>query len=210
MIAGGPWPRYDKGRLIGVKSIVTSMRFHYEGLSMMRQFKNPRIVAATVIALFILQFVMAPVSAELLLFYDFNSATDPTVAVDVSGKGNDADVFDAEYTEEGGGRTGAADDRAMDFLSHADPAYIEVSTAPDGALDSITDNDAATITLWLYGADENPVNGTVVWWAGDNQRQMVIHVPWSDEIIYFDMAGCDSCLFMQEADETNYKGQWNH
>jgi hypothetical protein len=177
---------------------------------MMRQFKNPRIVAATVTAWSILQFVMAPVSAELLLFYDFNNAADPTVAVDVSGKGNDADVFDAEYTAAGGGRTGAADDRAMDFLSHADPAYIEVSTAPDGALDSITDNDAATITLWLYGADENPVNGTVVWWAGSNQRQMVIHVPWSDEIIYFDMAGCDSCLFMQEPDESKYKGEWNH
>jgi hypothetical protein len=154
--------------------------------------------------------IQAPASGELLLFYDFNTATDPSVAVDVSGKGNDGDVVVAEYTAPGGGRSGGANDRAMDFLSFLDPAYVDIPSVFDGAFDSIADNDAITISLWLYGSDEQPVDGTVAWFAGDDNRQIVIHVPWSDSIIYFDMAGCDSCLNIDEPDETKYKGQWNH
>jgi hypothetical protein len=148
--------------------------------------------------------------AELLLFNDFNDASDASVAEDVSGKGNDGEVIDAEYTAPGGGRSGAANDRAMDFLSFQDLTYVDIVTAADGALDSITDNDAATVSLWLFGSDEQPVDGTVVWFAGNDQRQFLAHVPWSDQIIYFDTAGCDSCLLIQEPDETKYKGQWNH
>jgi hypothetical protein len=98
----------------------------------------------------------------------------------------------------------------MDFLIFQDAAYVDIVTAADGALDTITTNNAATVTVWLFGADEQPVDGTVFWFAGTNQRQLLAHVPWSDSIIYFDSAGCDSCLNIREDDPTNFKGQWNH
>jgi hypothetical protein len=156
------------------------------------------------------QLAASRVSAELLLFYDFNSNANADIAVDASGRGIDGDIFDAEYSGPGGGRSGAADDRALDFLGYDDDAHIEIPSVADGAFDTITDNDAATVSVWLYGAEDGPVDGTVLWFAGTDPRQMLAHVPWSDQIIYFGTAGCDSCLFILEPDPTKYKGQWNH
>lgn len=151
-----------------------------------------------------------PASADLLVYYDFNNAADPNVAPDRSGKGNDGEIVTAQYTNAGGGRTGAAADRAMDFLTTQEAAYVNIPSAADGAFDTITDKDAFTVSLWLNGSEEMPADSTVMWFAGLDQRQMVVHVPWSDSTIYFDMAGCDSCLFVSEADETKFKEKWNH
>jgi hypothetical protein len=165
---------------------------------------------ATAVVWLVLHWVVSPASAELLLFYDFNSVDDPNTVVDLSGKGNNADVIDAEFTSAGGGRTGAPSDYAIDFLSAFDPVFIDIPSAADGAFDGVTDNDSVTISLWLFGSDEQPVDGTLFWFAGGDNRQLLAHVPWSDSIIYFDMAGCDSCLSIEEPDETKYMGQWNH
>ncbi len=151
-----------------------------------------------------------PASAELLVYYDFNNAADASVAPDRSGKENHGAIVTAEYTAPGGGRTGAASDRAMNFLTTQDAAYVDIPSAADGAFDSITDKDAFTVSLWLNGSEEMPADSTVMWFAGLDQRQMVVHVPWSDSTIYFDMAGCDSCLFISEPDETKFKEKWNH
>ena len=177
---------------------------------MVSRYSVSRIVAATAVAGLVLLGMVASVSAELLLFYDFNDAADPDVVVDVSGKGNNADVIGTEYTTPGEGRTGGAGDRAMDFLTNADAVYIDIPSAVDGAFDTIVDNDAVTISLWLYGSDEMPVDSTVFWFGGANDRQLLAHVPWSNETIYFDSAGHDSILYIEEFDETKWMGQWNH
>jgi len=153
----------------------------------------------------------ARVSAEMLLFYDFNTVTNDDTVIDTSGKGNHGQQFGTEFTNPGLGHTGAANDRALDFLGAVDAAFLDVPSALEGAFESIADNDAATVAMWMYGADEQPVDGTAIWFAGDTSgREMVVHVPWSDGVIYYDMAGCDSCLFQFEPDPDQYKGRWNH
>src|SRR5262245_1017276 len=93
--------------------------------------------------------VAAPLRAELLLFYTFDDDSDPLVALDQSGQGNDGVLtsnndFDADgvpdtpptYTDPGLGRTGAGDDRALDFHTTAEASYINVPNAVTGAFDT--------------------------------------------------------------------------
>ena len=151
--------------------------------------------------------------AELVLFYDFNDAADPDVAVDVSGKGNNGDVIDAEFTAAGEGRTGAAGDRAMDFGDFNNDAMVEVPSAADGAFDSLTENDTATVMMWIFGGEEQPVDQWT-WYIGQGAtRQLSSHIPWSNGNIYFDVAGCcnpDQRIEQNEPDDSLYKGEWNH
>ena len=153
--------------------------------------------------------------ADLLLFYDFDDASDPTFVLDTGDDGNDAEIFGAEYTEPGGGRTGGDTDRALDFMGDQDNVYIDVLSAMDGAFESIVENDAATITMWLFGGESQPQNNFVFWFAdGDTDpRQLGAHVPWGNGNIFLDVAGCcdaNQRLTANEPDSTLWKGQWNH
>ncbi len=149
-------------------------------------------------------------SADLLLYYDFDTIGAGDQVPDRSGKKNDGVRMGTEYSSAGSGHTGKAGDRAMDFLGFQDPVYLDIPAAADGAFDPITASDAFTVSVWVNGSEESPVDGTVLWFAGDNQRQIIAHVPWSDSIIYFDMAGCDSCLYTAEPDPSKFKEKWNH
>jgi hypothetical protein len=160
--------------------------------------------------------ISAPaVRAELLAFYDFNDASSADVAVDTSGHGNDADVIDAVYTDDGEGHTGQAGDRAMDFGDYGNGAYVDVVPAFDGALDSIVDNDQVTLSMWIYGNEQQPAPQWT-FYAGPT-RQLGAHTPWEDGTIYFDVAGtaADCCgathrISLNESDAANYMDQWNH
>jgi hypothetical protein len=148
--------------------------------------------------------------ADLLLYYDFDEVGVGDQVPDRSGKKNDGVRVGTEYSADRSGHTGKAGDRAMDFLGFQDHVYLDIPTAADGAFDPITKSDSFTISVWVNGSEEAPVDGTVLWFAGDNQRQIIAHVPWSDSIIYFDMAGCDSCLYTVEPDPAKFKEKWNH
>jgi len=153
--------------------------------------------------------------ADVLLFYDFNDASDPALAFDLSGTGNDGTIGAAQYSEPGLGRSGEATDRAIDFLTGFDGAYIDVPTAIEGAFDTIVGNDSATILMWVFGGELQPQNHFAFWFAegeGD-PRQLASHIPWSDGTIYFDVSGCcDATQRIQqgEPDFTKWKGEWNH
>lgn len=69
----------------------------------------------------------ARVSAEMLLFYDFNTVTNDDTVIDTSGKGNHGQQFGTEFTNPGLGHTGAANDRALDFLGALDAAFLDVT-----------------------------------------------------------------------------------
>ena len=155
----------------------------------------------------------APMSrAEQLLWFDFNDASDPTVAVDSSGKGNDGIMEGAIYSAPGGGITGAADDRAMDLGDFNNGAYLDlIDIAQDGAFDTLVDNDQATIAFWLNGNDQQPVSQWTFWFGPD--RQLGSHAPWGDGTIYFDVAGCcgaNQRIAKNIPDPSLYSGQWNH
>src|SRR5688572_25690861 len=175
------------------------------------------------LAVLLLSCYVPSVRADLLLFYTFDDDSDPLVAVDESGQGNDGTIsgndfdFDgipdtpALYTEPGLGHTGAGDDRALDFLTTADGTYITVANAASAAFDSMTANDAGTVAMWLLGSEFQPVNQWNFWF-GPN-RQLGAHVPWSDGTIYFDVAGCcgaNQRIQKNEPDPARYKSEWNH
>ncbi len=169
---------------------------------------NRVLCAATAL---LLMATVSPVRGELVAFYNFNDASNSDVAVDASGKGNNGEVFDAVYTDDGGGHTGQPGDRAMDFGTVDNGAYVELVTAADGAFDSLVDNDQATISLWLFGSDEQPVDQWT-FYAGPG-RQLGSHVPWSNGNIYFDVAGCcgaNQRIEQNEPDPSKYSGQWNN
>jgi hypothetical protein len=152
-----------------------------------------------------------PLRAELVAFYNFNDASNEDVAVDSSGHGNDGDIFVAVYTDDGDGHTGKPGDRALDFGLYDDGSYVELTTAADGAFDSLVDSDQFTISLWILGSDEQP-QPQWTFYAGPG-RQLGSHIPWSDSTIYFDVAGCcgpNQRISLNEPDPELWSGQWNH
>lgn len=157
--------------------------------------------------------ISAPAFGEAVLFYDFNDATKGDVAVDITGNGNDGEIIEAEYTGDKGGRSGQAGDRGMDFLETIDEAFIDVLSAEDGAFDSLTENDMATLTMWILGNEEQPANQ---WnfYAGPN-RQLGSHIPWSNSNVYFDVGGtedsaCCTDRINTAVDLESFADEWNH
>ena len=158
----------------------------------------------------LLALVTSSARAELVAFYDFDDASSADTAVDVSGNGNDAELIDAEFTGAGEGRTGGGTDRALDFGAFDDGAHMSIPSAEDGAFETLTDNDAATITFWLLGGDEQPVNQWHFWFGPG--RQLGSHVPWGNGTVYFDVAGCcnETQRVQQPSDPDFYTGEWTH
>jgi hypothetical protein len=149
--------------------------------------------------------------AELVAFYNFNDASNSDVAADVTGRGNDGDIYVAEYTADGEGHTGAAGDRALDFGTYDNGAYVEIVSAADGAFESLTEKDMFTISMWIYGSDEQP-SPQWTFFAGPG-RQIGAHTPWSDQTIYYDVAGCcgaNQRISLNEPDPAKWMGEWNN
>ncbi len=151
--------------------------------------------------------------AGLLAFYDFNDASNPAVAKDVSGKGNNGDVVEAVYTADKGGHTGAAGDRAMDFGDFNNDAWVDLTTAANGAFNSVVETDAVTVSVWINGGEEQPAPQ---WnfYAGPF-RQLGSHIPWDNSNIYFDVAGTSDSACCNDRISTaiefeTFAGAWNH
>ena len=150
-------------------------------------------------------------------FWDFNDASSPTLAPDASGNGHPGTITTATYTADQGGRSGQPGDRAMDFGTDANGATVKIDGAADGFLDDTTLNDAITISLWTFGGPELPEKN-IAFAATTNTAGggMVAksHLPWSNGTVFWDTAGCcdtsESRISKNEANEDNYKGQWNH
>ncbi len=102
----------------------------------------------------------------------------------------------------------------MDFLGDNDGVYIEVPSAAEDAFESIVDNDAATIGLWMFGGEFQPQNNFAFWFAdGDaDPRQLGAHVPWSNGNIFFDVAGCCGATqrITTALDPDLYQDTWTH
>lgn len=152
--------------------------------------------------------------AELLGYWPFNDPGDPTTALDASGKGNHGTVLGpAAYTADQGGHSGAGGDYAMDFGTSGNSARVSL---PGGAWGSITTNNQATVSLWIYGTDQ-PKNDTAFSFRepggpGD-ERRLQTHIPWGNQNIYWDTGGCCSGQYRinkAENDSTKWQGQWNH
>ncbi len=150
----------------------------------------------------------------LVGWWAFDDAAAPAQAVDSSGNGRTGTVVNATYTASGQGRSGQAGDRAMLFAGNG---AVTIPAAASGAFDGMTANDALTVSLWVYGAADMPANNFAFYGAADTgfaSRVIDAHLPWSDQTIYWDTAGCcdpgQTRISVLEPDSTKWRGQWNH
>ncbi len=162
-----------------------------------------------------LGFDQNPGGGGLLGFWNFNNAANPASAADASGNGFSGTVIGAAYTADGGGRTGAAGDRAISF---AGTGSMSVAAAAAGAFDSSATNNAVSVSLWVNGNAAVQPSGDFLFYAGANsdgsgERVLGAHLPWSDSVIYWDTGCCDPSLnriFIGEPNPARWEGQWNH
>ena len=154
----------------------------------------------------------------LLGYWTFDDAQSPRVAADDSGRDHPGTLVGlAAFTPSGGGHTGKPGDRALDMGAGNNGASVRVDAAAAGGFDRIAALDQVTISLWTFGGPQLPAINSVFWFdsggtTGDS-RNIMVHLPWSDSVIYFDTAGCcagDTRISRQETDATRWRGRWNH
>lgn len=140
-----------------------------------------------------------------------------SAASDGSGRGNHGTITGATYTAAGGGRSGGAGDRAMDFGPAGTGRNVRIANAATGAFDAAVTADKLTISLWTYGGAELPANNSVFYGTqnadGGGLRIVQSHLPWSDSNIYFDTGTGETAntrVYRNEPNALNYKGRWNH
>ncbi len=155
-------------------------------------------------------------STGLLLFYDFNDATNPAQANDLSGNARHGTVEGgAAFTAGGGGRSGTAGDRAMNF-PNTGFNRVRVAAAAIGGLDSISSADALSVSVWMFGDAAQPQQDSLFYGdgttGGTGIRLLNAHTPWTDSVVYFDCGGFNAGqrISISVADPTKWKGQWNH
>ena len=114
---------------------------------------------------------------------------------------------------------GLPGDRALDFGPARNGAIVNLPTVAEGEFDSIVENDAFTIAFWAFGSDDLPQDTVVFGFYhdplefGGDQRMISAHLPWSNSQITYDTGGCcspDTNRISQVAEESEFKGQWNH
>ncbi|MCS1411735.1 MAG: hypothetical protein M2R45_04937 [Verrucomicrobia subdivision 3 bacterium] len=93
----------------------------------------------------------------------------------------------AVFTEDGGGRSGNTGDFGMDFTQGGSVIVTEFDFLNDAFA-----NDELTVVYW--GKKHTVSNSSAFWIASASasgtNRGFHAHVPWSDQQIYFDTAGC--------------------
>ncbi|MCP4839633.1 MAG: LamG domain-containing protein, partial [Planctomycetes bacterium] len=97
-------------------------------------------------------------------------------------------ITNAKYTDDMGGHTGEAGDRAMDFLTTAANLLV-----PDGEFLNIASAfDKITVSLWQknYATPNSSSFWGVSPSSNGSGRGIQAHIPWGNENIFFDTAGC--------------------
>ncbi|MBI1841033.1 MAG: hypothetical protein HYR88_09310 [Verrucomicrobia bacterium] len=94
----------------------------------------------------------------------------------------------SSYSGDGGGHSGSAGDRAIDFGLGTGPMVADASF-----LNQATANDEMSFAFWSKKYDI--ANGSVFWAnapskGGPTGRGWQAHLPWSNNNIYFDTSGC--------------------
>ena len=152
----------------------------------------------------------------LVLFYDFNDATNAAKANDLSGNARHGTVEGgAAFTASAGGRSGLAGDRAMNF-PNSGFNRVRVASAATGALDSITSADSVSVSAWIFGDAAQPQQNSLFY--GDDTttctgtRVLNAHTPWTDSVVYWDCGGfgAGQRISISVSDSTKWRGQWNH
>lgn len=128
---------------------------------------------------------------KLLAYWPLDDASQPTVAKEVVRGLNGAMEGGAAYTEDGGGHSGEAGDRAVDFGTTQPGSTIRVLTGR--FLNLTSTEDQITISFWqkLHEvANSWPFSAQFVPPGGGDTRGLGAHATWSNGNFYWDTAGC--------------------
>ena len=123
----------------------------------------------------------------LLAWWDFNNAADPAVTADrIHGLRGDL-LGGATITGAGGGRTGAATDRALDTTR---PQSDRMSAESARWLNAAALEDRMTVSFWQKTTTiTTAANFHAVSPSSEYGRGAFGHVPWNDNAIYWDTVG---------------------
>jgi hypothetical protein len=151
-------------------------------------------------------------------YWAFDDNSDPTLARDSSGNGHHGTlVGSVAFTASGGGRTGLAGDRAMNFGLCDNGAHVKITDAITGWFDPATLKNAVTFAFWIYGATNQPCINSAFHLTGapDGVGTRYVcnaHLPWANSIIYWDTGGVESTqrVSISQSDTNKWKGRWNH
>ncbi len=132
-----------------------------------------------------------PTPANLIAFWDFNDASDSQRTVD-SVSGHVANFVNGVInTADRGGWSGEVGDRAVDFGTDSANRSVRNQTMTT-AFNQAAAGDRITISFWQRRS--GPItNGSTFWFvspSSEEGRGLQAHVPWNDNEIYFDSAGC--------------------
>jgi hypothetical protein len=126
----------------------------------------------------------------------------------------------ANQTDDMGGFSGKAGDRAIDFGTSGNGQSVLIPNA--SFMNAAAAGDKITFVLWAKKTD---INANSAFWADSpsssgSQRGFQAHIPWSDSTIYFDTAGCCDAgtqrINANIADFPDYSGdptwwnEWRH
>lgn len=160
-------------------------------------------------------FDVSTADSGLVAYWDFDAVANGGIIADRSGHNHPGTLRSSSLTASGEGRSGAAGDRAVRFTGQG---WMEVASAAQGMLDGATEHDTITISAWIRGDDTQPSNDSLFWagseGGGGGIRSLNAHLPWSDQVIYWDTAGCcdpgNHRISVAETEPSLWRGQWNH
>jgi len=127
--------------------------------------------------------------ANLLAFWNFNNSSVPEAATDVVNGFTGQFINNAFYTFDAGGRSGQAGDKAVDFGPDSTGQRMSVLNAL--WLNAVAPGDKMTVSFWQW--HQLVANATTFWMQSPSSgggRGAGAHVPWGDQRIYWDTAGC--------------------
>jgi hypothetical protein len=151
-------------------------------------------------------------------YWAFDDNSNPSLARDSSGNSHHGTlVGNVAFTGSGGGRTGLAGDRAMNFGPCDNGAHVKIADAITGWFDPATLKNAVTFAFWIYGATNQPCINSAFHLTGapdggETRYVCNAHLPWENSIIYWDTGGVESNqrVSISQSDTNKWKGRWNH
>ncbi|HEY5913247.1 MAG TPA: LamG-like jellyroll fold domain-containing protein [Verrucomicrobiae bacterium] len=128
-------------------------------------------------------------AVNLLAYWDFNSPSVTTQAVDRIHSLVGVFERDAAYSGDGLGRTGHAGDRAVDLGTNGTAL---VRNIPGQWLSAVAANNALSVSFWQKWT--TPIVNSFAFYgvslsSVDNFRGLSAHTPWSDGTVYWDTGG---------------------
>lgn len=129
-------------------------------------------------------------SANLVAYWDFNDATVADKTTDKIHGFVGTLENGAAYTDDKGGRSGQAGDRAMDFGPDSSRQLVRVANAL--WINAAAAGDKMSVSFWERLVDV--ANSSAFWMVSPSssgtQRGFQAHVPYGNNNLYFDTAGC--------------------